>query len=145
MIWVDEIDVIEVGCSCLISHVDRVFEWEVPYGEGLKLGITCLVASLVLVVELAKTYGHLATTRTRSSNDYQRTCSLDIIIFTKTLSRVNKGYIMWIAFDGVVVVCLYTKTLEALTVVLCRRLTAIVGDDYRVNEKTLAHEFLPKS
>ena len=49
---VNHINVIEVGSCCLISQIDRVLERNVPDRESLKLGITGLDSTLVLVVKL---------------------------------------------------------------------------------------------
>ena len=50
MEWVNHIDIIEVGSSCLISDVDRMLEREIPYREGLKLGISGTHSALVFIV-----------------------------------------------------------------------------------------------
>ena len=82
---VDGIYIVEVGRSSLISDVHRMLKRQVPYGEGLELGIAGNITVCSFVVELRKTYGHLSATRTGGSNHHQRTARLHIFILTKTL------------------------------------------------------------
>ncbi len=90
MEWVDHVHIVEIGSSCLVSDVHRMLQWEIPYRECLKLGIACTHPTLVLIIKLAQADSHLAATRTRSSNDNQRTLSLHIIILTESLVRSNE-------------------------------------------------------
>ena len=47
---IDHVDIVEVGGRRFIGHIDRMFEGDAPDGEGFKLGITGLYATLVLLV-----------------------------------------------------------------------------------------------
>ena len=66
------VHIVEVGCGSLIGDVHRVFEGEVPHGEGLKLSITSAYAPLMLVVELTETDSHLSAARSGGGDDDQR-------------------------------------------------------------------------
>ena len=47
---VNHVDIVQVGCSSLVSDVDRMLQRQVPYREGLKLSITGTNATLVLII-----------------------------------------------------------------------------------------------
>ena len=85
MEWVNHVHIIEVGSCSLIGDVYRMFQREIPYRESLKLGVTRTHPTLVLVIKLTQADSHLAATRTRSSNDDQRTLGLHIIILAESL------------------------------------------------------------
>ena len=44
------VHIVEVGSGCFVCDVHRVFQWQVPYGEGLKLGISCPHAPFVFII-----------------------------------------------------------------------------------------------
>ena len=44
------INVVKVGCGCLVGDIHGVLERQIPHGEGLKFGITCFNAALVLLI-----------------------------------------------------------------------------------------------
>ena len=82
---VDHVDIVEVGGGRLVGDVDRMFERQAPYGEGLELGISGLYAALVFVVELAEAYGHLAAAGSGGGDDHQRPGGLDVVVLAETL------------------------------------------------------------
>ena len=104
------VHVIEVGSCSLISDVDRMFQWQIPYWESLKLGITGTHATLVLIIQLAEADCHLATARTWSSHNNQWSLCLHIVVLTESLVRGYQLHIMWITFYQVM-----TISLDALT------------------------------
>ena len=50
---IDHIHIAEVGGGSLVSEVHRVVQGQIPDREGLKFGVACLNAPLMLVIELA--------------------------------------------------------------------------------------------
>ena len=68
---VNHVDVIQVGGGSLIGNVDGVLQRQVPYGEGLELGISGMYSPLVLIVELRQADSHLAAAWTGSRDDDQ--------------------------------------------------------------------------
>jgi hypothetical protein len=93
-----------------------MLERKIPNREGLELGISCLDASLVLVIKLAETYSHLSTARTWGCHYYERTCCLYIVVLAETFVRVNEGDIIWIAFYGIMIIYFDAQSLEACSV-----------------------------
>ena len=124
---VDHVHVIEVGCCSLVCYVYRMLERKVPYRERLELCISGLDVPLVLMVELAQTYGHLSASRTRSSHDYQRLCRLYIVILSESFVRIDEGNVVWISFDCIMVIYLYSEALEAGSVCIRACLTVVMG------------------
>lgn len=47
---VNHVDVVEVGSGGFVGNVDRVLEWQVSYGEGLKFGISGSNAAFILII-----------------------------------------------------------------------------------------------
>ena len=86
---VNHVDIVEVGCCCLVCHIDGVLKRKVPHGESFKLGIPRFDSALMLVVKLTQAYCHFPTTWTWSCNDYQGASGLNIVVATKTLVGVN--------------------------------------------------------
>ena len=86
----------------------------------------------MLMVKLGEAGGHLSASWTRSRNDYKRSGSFDIIIFSVTLIADNKGNILGIAFDPIMAVnrdpLVFQFSLKSigksLAVVLCQDNTA---------------------
>ena len=142
---IDHIDVVEVGGGCLVGNVDRMLERQVPYREGLELGVTGLDAPLVLLVELAQAYCHFAAARTRRRDDYQRLCRLYVIVAPEPLFRVDEGYVVGVSLDGVVVVGLDAQVLQLQTVCVSTALTVVVGDDHGIHGEPAFLEFVPEA
>ena len=126
---VNHVHVVKVGCSSFVSHIHRMLQRQVPYGEGLKLGITGFHATLVLVIELTKTHSHLATARTGCRDYNKLTRSLGKVVATETLVGINQLNIVWIPIDGVVIAHLNAHTLEARTIGIGAFLTIVVSDN----------------
>ena len=67
---VDHVDIIKVGRCCFISQVYRVLQWNIPDGEGLKLGVAGGNPSLMFMVELGKAGGHFPASGSRSRDHH---------------------------------------------------------------------------
>ena len=126
---VNHIHVVEVGGSSLVSHIHGVLQRQVPYGEGLKLGITGFHATLVLVIELTKAHSHLATARTGCRDYNKLTRSLGKVVAAETVVGINKFHIVGISVDGVVIAHLNAHALEARTIGIGAFLTVVVSDN----------------
>ena len=138
---VNHVHVVEVGSCCLVGDVYRVFQWQVPDGECLKLGIAGSHTALVLVVELAKTHCHLAAARARCCHDDERTLGLYIVVFAESLVRGYELHVVRVALDEVVAVGLYAVALQTLTESDGCRLPVIVGYDNGAYKETTILEF----
>ena len=113
---------------------------KVPDRERLELGIAGGHSLLVLVVELAKAHGHLATTRPRSRHDDERTCGLHVVVLPVPLFGIDQGHIVRVALDRVVVVGLDAHLFELRLVRLGAGLAVEVGDHDAADEKAPADE-----
>ena len=85
MEWVNHVDVVKVCRCCLVCDVHRVLQRKIPNRECLKLRIARSYAVLVLVIELAKTYSHLAAARARCGHDNQRTLGLYVVVLSEAV------------------------------------------------------------
>ena len=74
------IEVPNISRSGLIGDIYRMFEREIPYGEGFELGISRLQTHFVIMIKLGKTGSQLATGRSRCGDDNQLVFSLNILI-----------------------------------------------------------------
>ena len=137
---VNHIHVIEVSRGGLVGDVHGMAQGEVPHGERLELGIAGLHAPLVLVVELAEAYSHLAAARARCRDDDQRTARLYIVILAKALITVDEVHVVGVTLDGVVVVSLDAHALQTVAVGIGRTLSVVVGDDHGPYQEPSAHE-----
>ena len=81
-----------------------MLERQVPDREGLKLGIACLDAVLVLVIELRETDRHLARARTRRGYHDQTARGFDIIISAVALVADDQVNVCGIVGDRVVMI-----------------------------------------
>ena len=124
---VNHVDVVQVCRSSFVGDIHRVFERQRPYGEGLELGVPCLHSALVLVVQLGEAYGHLSRTGTRSSDDDKRAFCLYVIVLAETIVAGNEVDVMWITVYKVMVVSLYSLSLQTLAEGICGMLTVVVG------------------
>ena len=82
---VDHVHVVEVGGSCFVSNVYRVFQWQVPDRECLIFGVSGLGTAFVLMIELAEAHCHLAAARSWSCYHNERTCGLDIVVLAEAV------------------------------------------------------------
>ena len=135
------VNVIEVGRSRLIGNVDRMLERKVPHREGLKLGISCPDATLVLIIQLTQTHCHLAAARTGSSDDDERTLGLHIVVLAEAFVRSYQFHVVRIALNEIVAIGPDAKTFQTLLESHGCRLSAPVGDDHRTYHEATALEF----
>ena len=101
---IDHVNVLQVGRSRLIRHIQRVLKRQVPNRESLELRITGFVSVCMLVIELAQAHRHLSASRTRRRDNDKRTRGLHEIIPTETILRSNEVHIMRIAVDDIMIV-----------------------------------------
>ena len=47
---VNHINIVKVGRGGLVGDIHRMLERQIPYGEGLKLGISCPHAPFVFII-----------------------------------------------------------------------------------------------
>ena len=138
---VDHIDIVEVGGGSLISHVDGMFQWETPYGEGLKFGVAGMHTALVLAIELAEADGHLTTSGTGGGDDDQWTFGLDKLVLAKAIVGGDESHIVRIALNQVVDIGFDAHPLKPLAIDIGGLLTCVVGDDHRTNHESSFLEF----
>ena len=126
---VDHVHVIEIGCSCFVCDINRMLERQVPYRESLEFSVTSLDSSLVLMVKLTEAYRHLSASGTWSSDDHERPCGLYIVILSESFVRVDESDIVWISFNGIMIIHLDSKTLQTRSVGIGARLTVVMCHD----------------
>ena len=142
---VDHVNVVQV-CGCgLVGDVDRMAEGKVPDREGLELGVAGLNAAFVLLVQLAKAYCHLSAAGAGSRDNYQRLGCFYVVVLTEAFVRINKGYVVGVAFNCVVIVHLDVHVLQALAVSICACLAVVVGYDNTVDAKAAGDKLIPKA
>lgn len=78
---IDHVDIVEICGSGLVGEIDRVFKRKIPDRESLKLCISGADTAFVFVVELGEAGRHLSASRSRCSDNDERSCCLNIIIF----------------------------------------------------------------
>ena len=132
---VDHIHIVEVGCSGFVCHIHGVLERQAPHREGLKLGIACLYAALMLVIELAQTHCHLAAAGTRGGHHHKRANGLGIIVLAEAFVGVDEFHIIGIAVDGVVIAHFYAHALQAGSIGIGTFLSVVVGDYHIAGEQ----------
>ena len=142
---VDHIDVVQIRGSCLIGQVDRVIERQVPYREGLELGVAGLHAAAVLVIELGEAGRHLAASGTRRRHNDERSCGLDIIIAAVSLFADNQRDVGGIAGDRIVAVDLQAQGLELFLVRNSGGLVGEAGQNDASDVETVACEGVHKA
>ena len=101
---IDHVHIVEVCCCCLISEIDRVLERYIPDWKCLELCIARLHTALVLMVELRKACCHLAASRSRCSDDDERSCGFDIFVPAVSIVADDLFHIVRIAVYWVMVV-----------------------------------------
>ena len=138
---VNHVDVVEVGGCCLVGDVDGVLQGEVPHGEGFKLCVACLDAALMLVVELAEAYCHLAASRSWGCYDDKGAGGLDVVVAPEAFVGVDELYVVGVAVDGVVVIHLDADALKAVAIGVGAGLSVVVGDNYTAHVKSDVFKF----
>ena len=111
---VDHIDIVQIGGGGLVGKVDRMLERQVPNGEGLKLGIPCLDAALILMVQLGQADRHLTAAGAGGRDDHQRALGLDIIILAIAIVTDDVVHIVGVAGDLIVAEGADAQTVELL-------------------------------
>ena len=142
---VDHVHIVQIGCGSLVGDVHRMLQGQVPYREGLELGVTSTDATLVFIVELRETSSHLTASRTRSRYNHQWTRSLHVVVLAKALVAGDELHIVGIAIDGVVEVRLDTLALQAMTELISSMLSVVVGNHYRAYEEVATHELITQT
>ena len=119
---VDHIDIVQVSRRSLVSEVYRMLQREVPDREGLVFRIAGADAALEIMVELGQAGRHLTAAGTRSSNDDERTCRLNVLVAAVSVIADDERDVGGIARDGVVAVDLHAQGFQTLLVSDGRRL-----------------------
>ena len=126
---VDHVDVVEVCRRRFVGYVDRMFQREVPYGEGLELGVARPYAAFVLVVELREAHRHLSRAGSGCCHDDQGALGDDIVVFPESVVRCDEFDVVRVAVDEIVYESLYAHIAEPLSEGVGRRLSVVVCDD----------------
>ncbi len=142
---VDHVHVVEVGCRSFVGDIHGMFQWKIPHWESLELGISRTDASLVLIVELRETSGHLAAAWTRSGNNDKWAVGLYVVVLAKTFVAGYELYIVRIAVNGVVDVRLDAFALEPVAELIGSVLTIIVSDHHTAHHEVATHEFIAQA
>ena len=98
------VHIVQVRGSRLIGKIHRMIQWDVPDGEGLKLRIACVIAPLVLMVQLAQAGGQLAAAGAGSGHHHERPGGFDVLVPAKALIADNPASVGGVAGDAVVMV-----------------------------------------
>ena len=125
---IDHVNVSEVCRCCFISNIYWVLQRDGPDRECLELGVACLDAALILMIELGKTCSHLSRTGTRSRYDNELSGRLDIIILTVTVFTYDKRNVGRISCDRIVSVRLNAEASESCFELLGQRLASKLGN-----------------
>ena len=101
---VDHVHVAQVCGGSFVSHVDRMFQRQVPDGEGFELGVAGLDTPAVFLVQLAEAGGHLAAAGSGRGDQHQGAGGFHIVVPAETVIADDVLYIGGISFNGVVTV-----------------------------------------
>jgi hypothetical protein len=77
---VDHVHVVQIGGGCLIGHVDRMHERQIPDGECLEFRVARMHAAQVVVIDLAQAGRQLSASRPGARDHHQRLLRLDVRI-----------------------------------------------------------------
>ena len=132
---VNHINIVKVGRGGLVGDIHGVLERQIPHGEGLKFGITCFDAALVLLVQLTEADRHLTATGARGCDDDQRARGFDIIVATEAVLRINEGHVGGVAVNRIMIVSLDAEAFEFLAIEVGAGLAVVVGDDDRTDQE----------
>ena len=83
MIGVNHVDVVQICGGAFVGHVYGVAQGKIPDREGLKLCVSCLDAALVLLIELAQAYGHLAAAGAGGRHNHKGLGGFNVIVLAK--------------------------------------------------------------
>ena len=142
---IDHVHIIQVGSSCLVGNVDRMFQRQVPHRESLELGVSSTDATLVLIIELRETGGHLTAARTRGRHDDEWTRSFHILVFAETFIGGNQFHIVGIAVDRVVDIRLDTLALQTMTELIGSMLTRVVRNHNTAHHEVTSHKLIAQT
>ncbi len=142
---VNHVHIIQISSGSLIGNVHRMFQRQVPHRESLELGITSTNATFVLAVELAQANRHLATTRTWSRHDDQRTGGLHVVVLAETIVRSNQFHIVRIPINEIMTIGLDAHTFETMAELVSSTLTVIVSDDHRAHIEAATHKLITQT
>ena len=142
---VNHVYVVEVGRGSLVGDVDRMLQRQAPDREGFELGVAGLDAALVLVVELAEAYCHLAASGAGGRDDYKGSRGLDVVVAAEPLVGVDEVHVGGVALDGIVAVGGHSHALQALAEGVGAALAVVVCDYHRVDRESAADEGLAQT
>ena len=145
MEWVDHVHIVQVGSGRFVGNVDRMFQWQIPHRERLKLGVASAYAALVFIVELAEADRHFAAARSRSSDNDQFAARLNIVVFAESFVAGDQFHIVWVAIDKIMNVGFDAHALKAMSELVGRPLTIVVGDDNRTHHEVASHELISQT
>ena len=113
---------------------------QVPDREGLKLGITCGDAPLVVMIELGEAGGHLAAAGAGGRHHHQGMTGLNIVVFPQALVADDVGHIRGVTRDGIVAIAAHSQGGEALQKCVRRRLPVVPGQHHAAHIQPQAPE-----
>ena len=137
---VDDIGVVEVGRSSLVSDVDRMCEGQVPDREGLELGVAGGSAVLVLVIELRQAGGKLARAGAGGGDHDERTGGLDELVLAIAVVGHDQVDVVRIALDGIVQLGGNAERVQAIAEDIGSGLAGVLGDDHGRDGKAVTTE-----
>ncbi len=112
VIRVDHVHIVEVRSRGFVGDVDGMVERQVPDGERLVFRVAGADSTLVIVVQLRETGGHLPAARPWGCDDHDVTLGLDVVVLAESRIAHRMGHVVGIALDEVVPVHLQAETLE---------------------------------
>ena len=127
---IDGREVPDVRGGGLVGHVDRMREGQVPYGEGLELGIARVHAPLLLVVELGQAGGQLSAVGAGPGHDHDLLVRQDVLVGPVALLAHDGVHVRGVAFGETVGVHPDAAALQAVLELLGRFLPIETRDDH---------------
>ena len=127
---VDHIYIIQVSSCCFVCQIDRMFQRNVPDWECFKFGITGSYSAVVFVIQLGKTGCHFSASRSWCSDNYQRSCGLDIFVLSISFITYDKRDIAWISGNTVVEIYFDAEFFKTFLEMISTFLTGITCNAY---------------
>ena len=124
---IDHIHVVEVGGGGLVGQIHRVVQGQIPHGEGLEFGVTCLTAPAVFMVELAEAGGHFPAAGPGGGDHHQGMAGLDVVVAAIALVADDQFDIVGIPGDGVVAAGPDAQNVQTPEESVRRGLAAVLG------------------
>ena len=128
---IDHVDILQICRGGLVGKVDRVFERDVPDGEGFKLGVARFHTVLVFVIQLRKAGRQLAGAGAGCGHNDERARGLDEIVLAVSLIGDDQIDVHRVALDGIVQIGMLAALFQHLAEGISCGLTLILGDDHR--------------